>query len=183
LHPSIPGRKSYLRTPSAEDFEAWVALRQVSRAFLEKWEPIWAADEFSRSAFRQRIRIYEQRAREDEGYNFFIFGNGSHDLLGGISLSHVRRGVSQSATLGYWMGAPYAGKGFMKDALATLIGAAHSRFGFHRIDAACLPHNDVSRHLLLKCGFQQEGYAKAYAKIAGRWEDHLLFGRNVDHGW
>ena len=32
-------------------------------------------------------------------------------LVGGINLSNVRRGVAQAASVGYWMGQPYAGQG------------------------------------------------------------------------
>lgn len=173
---ALQGERVYLREPGLGDFEGWSNVRQRSRAYLEKWEPTWAADEFSRFAFRQRIRIYAQRARDDEGYAFFIFDKQSDQLVGGLTLSHVRRGVSQSATLGYWIGEEYAGKGLMKDALRTLLAVAGSRFGLHRLEAACLPHNERSRRLLLTCGFEPEGFAKSYVKIAGRWEDHQLFG-------
>ena len=30
--------------------------------------------------------------------------------------------------------------------------------------------------MLLKAGFTQEGLARAYLRINGIWEDHLLFG-------
>lgn len=174
---ALQGERVYLREPEIGDFDEWADLRQRSRAYLEKWEPTWASDEFSRFAFRHRIRIYAQRARDDEGFAFFIFDKQSNQLLGGLTLSHVRRGVSQSATLGYWIGEQHAGKGLMKDALRTLLGVAGQRFGFHRLEAACLPHNERSSHLLLKCGFELEGFAKSYVKIAGRWEDHQLFGK------
>jgi ribosomal-protein-alanine N-acetyltransferase len=29
--------------------------------------------------------------------------------------------------------------------------------------------------LLLRAGFQQEGYAREYLCIEGKWQDHLLF--------
>jgi ribosomal-protein-alanine N-acetyltransferase len=32
-----------------------------------------------------------------------------------------------------------------------------------------------SRALLLRTGFQQEGYARNYLLIDGKWQDHLLF--------
>ena len=31
-------------------------------------------------------------------------------LVGGLTLGQIKRGVVQAATLGYWIGAPYAGK-------------------------------------------------------------------------
>ena len=177
---AIHGRKVSLRSPRMTDFEEWVMLRKNSRAYLEPWEPIWPEDEFSRRAFRQRVSVYNERAAHDDGHSFFVFDKNTGALVGGLTLSHIRRGVSQSGTLGYWMGQSYAGQGMMKDSILALASVAQARFGLHRLEAACIPRNDRSRHLLLACGFQPEGYAQAYVKIAGIWEDHLLFGRLVD---
>jgi len=173
---AIEGKNVLLRYPRMADFEAWKDLREISRRYIEPWEPTWSDDEFSRRNFRLRVNIYNERAIKDEGYSYFIFDKMNGALVGGLTLSHIRRGVSQSATLGYWMGEPYAGKGFMKDAVLALADASRTRLNFHRIEAACIPRNERSRCLLLACGFQPEGYAKAYVKIAGQWEDHLLFG-------
>ena len=172
----ITGEKCFLRAPEQGDFAPWVALRQQSRDFLEKWEPSWTAEEFSRSGFRYRLRVYSSRAQEDQAYVFFIFDLTSQALIGGLTLSHVRRGVSLSAALGYWVGEPFARQGYMTDAIKTIIREARPRFGLHRLEAACLPRNEASRRLLLKCGFEAEGYARQYVKIANTWEDHLLFG-------
>ena len=177
---AIIGVKSSLRRPRVADFEEWKKLRLTSRNFLEPWEPKWTDDEFLPSTFRQRVSIYNERATRDDGHSFFIFDKTSGVLVGGLTLSHIRRGVSQSGSLGYWMGEPYAGKGYMKDAILAVISVAKDRFGLHRIEAACIPSNGASRHLLLTCNFHAEGYAKSYVKIAGKWEDHLLFGRVVD---
>ena len=177
---AIHGNKVVLRRPRLGHFEEWKTLRLNSRNHLEEWEPTWDGNEFSRSAFRQRISVYNERAANDDGHSFFLFHKDSAALVGGLTLSYIRRGVSQSGTLGYWMGESYAGMGLMKDAILALITVARPRFGLHRLEAACIPRNDRSRYLLLACGFEAEGYAKAYVKIAGQWEDHLLFGRVVD---
>nr|WP_196504988.1 GNAT family protein [Aestuariivirga litoralis] len=176
----ITGKRVFLRPPRLSDQSEWALLRQNSRAHLERWEPTWSPDEFTRSAFRFRLRVYAQRAQDDQSYSFFIFNRETGAMMGGLTISHVRRGVSQSASLGYWMGLPFAGQGLMKDALLAVVQAAYPVFGLHRLEAACIPHNHRSRQLLLSCGFDQEGYARSYVKIAGRWEDHLLFGRVVD---
>ena len=57
-----------------------------------------------------------------------------------------------------------------------MIPFAFGPLGLHRLEAACLPTNDASGNLLLKAGFTEEGYAKAYLKINGEWRDHVLFG-------
>ena len=131
-------------------------------------------DALTRRSFMQRLRSQVNDWREDRGYTLMIFAE-SDRLIGGISLTHVRRGVAQTASLGYWIGAPYARQGFMKEAVSILLGFAYDGVGLHRVEAACLPSNEASRRLLQSVGFRQEGFARAYLRIAGAWRDHLLF--------
>ncbi len=63
----------------------------------------------------------------------------------------------------------------MTDALKGIVAYAFDELGLHRLEAACLPTNIPSQRLLRRTGFTEEGFARAYLKINGRWEDHLLF--------
>lgn len=175
--PLIEGAGVFLRAPSMSDYEEWADLRERSRAFLVPWEPEWPADDLTRSAFRNRLRRYAAEIRDDLSYPFLIFRTGDRRLIGGASLSNVRRGVAQSANLGYWMGARYAGQGYMSAAIAATIPFSHGALGLKRIEAACIPENQASVRLLEKSGFQREGYARKYLCIAGQWQDHLLYAR------
>ena len=167
--PLLRGEGLYLRPATPGDFSSWTRLRATSRAFLEPWEPTWPDDDLTQAAFRRRLR------RQDEAYAFLIFDQTSDGLLGGITLGGVRRGVSQSGTLGYWMGAPHAGKRRMTRAVATTVEFAFSKLRLHRVEAACIPDNAPSIALLERNGFQREGYAREYLKIDGAWRDHVLF--------
>ena len=165
----------YLRFPVQRDWRNWAALRAESRDFLAPWEPTWAYDALTRGAFRRRLKMYKTEMRQGVTYSFLIFRRVDDVLLGGITLSNLRRGVAQSATLGYWIGAPYGNQGYMTDSLAAILEFAFSRIGLHRVEAACLPANEASRRLLLRSGFREEGYAREYLRISGRWQDHQLF--------
>jgi ribosomal-protein-alanine N-acetyltransferase len=173
--PELSGRGLRLRLPSMNDYEEWVRLREQSRAFLSPWEPVWQQDDLTRSAFRQRVKRYGRDLRSDTGYAYFVFSGQSGRLVGGLTLSNVRRGVAQTASLGYWIGAQYARRGYMSAAVAVVVGYAFDQLRLHRIEAACLPTNEPSIRLLRRCGFAEEGYARRYLKIAGSWQDHLLF--------
>lgn len=170
------GKRLYLRRPRVADFEEWAALRAQSRGFLTPWEPTWPRDALSEDSFRRRVRRASQEWRDEAGYGLFLVRFNDEALLGGITIGSVRRGVAQAATLGYWLGAPHARQGYMTEAVHCALGFGFERLGLHRIEAACLPNNVASRGLLLKCGFREEGVAREYLKIAGRWTDHLLFG-------
>jgi len=170
----VRGDGVYLRPPEMRDFEAWAGLRERSRAFLTPWEPTWPGDDLTRAAFRRRLRRNDQEIANDEAYPFLVFSS-KDVLLGGLTLGQVKRGVAQSATLGYWMGAPYAGKGYMACAVRAVISFSFATLRLHRLEAACLPHNQPSIRLLQNVGFTREGYARAYLRINGDWQDHLLF--------
>ena len=94
--------------------------------------------------------------------------------LGAERLCHG--GVAQAGSLGYWMGLPYVRHGYMTAAVRAIIPFAFGTLRLHRLEAACLPHNEPSRRLLNRAGFQEEGLAQAYLKINGDWRDHRLFG-------
>ncbi len=176
LPPVLRGGRLYLRTPLMDDYNAWASLRLNSREFLAPWEPSWPADDLTRAAFRSRIKRYMRDLADDTAYPFFIFDQ-NNDLAGAITIANVRRGVAQMASLGYWIGSPFAGQGLMTEAVQTVMGYAFGQLRLHRVEAACLPANEPSRRLLLRCGFTQEGYARQYLQINGMWQDHLTFAR------
>jgi ribosomal-protein-alanine N-acetyltransferase len=174
--PTIRAPRVTLRAPILSDYPQWARLREESHAFLAPWEPIWPVDDLTKLAFRRRIRRYQREIRNGTGYPFFIFSPDEETLLGGLTLAQIQRGVTQSGVLGYWMGAPHAGKGLMSAAVRAVIGFAFDTIHLNRIEAACLPHNAASTALLEKVGFTREGYARKYLCIDGRWQDHVLYG-------
>jgi ribosomal-protein-alanine N-acetyltransferase len=172
--PLVRGDGLYLRPAIAADYAAWARLREQSRAFLAPWEPTWLSDDLTRAAFRRRLRRQAEDIAGDESFAFLIFDATSDELLGGLTLGGIRRGVAQAATLGYWMGAPHAGKGRMTRAVAAVVRFGFDSLRLHRIEAACIPDNAPSIALLERNGFQREGFARAYLKINDAWRDHIL---------
>ncbi len=171
---TIRGDGIHLRPAETRDYEDWSRLRDGSRTFLTPWEPIWPADDLTRAAFRRRLRANAEEIESDEAYPFLIFRD-DEALLGGLTIGQVRRGVSQTATLGYWMGENFAGRGYMSRAVRAAAQFAFSALRLHRLEAACLAHNDASIRVLVNTGFRREGFARSYLRINGMWQDHLLF--------
>lgn len=171
----LDGTRIYLHPPRYRDWRGWADLRARSREFLVPWEPTWLPDALSRAAYRRRLRHTALEWRDDSSYSFLILRRQDESIIGGVTLSQVRRGVAQTASLGYWIGAPYARQGYMTEAIQCLMPFAFDRLGLHRLEAACLPHNQASRSLLAKIGFREEGYARGYLRINGSWRDHVLY--------
>ncbi|GLK56922.1 ribosomal-protein-alanine N-acetyltransferase [Methylopila capsulata] len=174
LVPTVAGEGVTLRTPQMADYQAWADLRSASRSFLRPWEPIWPADDLTRLAYRRRLKRYVREIEQDQAYPFFVF-DAEGQLVGGVTLSQVRRGVAQTCSVGYWMGERHAGRGLMTKAVRALAPFVFTQLKLRRIEAACLPFNAASIRLLEKTGFQKEGYAREYLCIDGVWQDHLLY--------
>jgi ribosomal-protein-alanine N-acetyltransferase len=173
--PVVLAERIALHYPVIEDYPAWAGLRAQSRDFLTPWEPAWPEDELLKSAFRRRLRLYARAIRAEDAHPFFVIRRGDNRLLGGLTISNIRRGVTQAGTLGYWVGAPYACNGYMTEAVRAALRFCFGRLALHRVEAATLPDNQPSRRLLTACGFQEEGYARRYLKINGIWQDHVLY--------
>ena len=173
--PLIRSEGLLLRAPRMDDYVDWAQLRQESRSFLAPWEPVWPVDDLTRQSFRRRMKRYHDDMIAELAYTLFIFEPTTGSLMGGMTLGNVRRGVSQSATLGYWMGQPFAGRGIMTKAVRVMKVFAFEKLGLRRIEAGCIPNNIASIRVLEANGFEREGYAREYLCIAGVWQDHFLY--------
>jgi ribosomal-protein-alanine N-acetyltransferase len=171
----IEGRGVRLRPPALQDFEEWRALREESRAHLTQWEPSWSAREATRDWFRNRLKLMERDRRDGAALPLFIARRSDGRLVGGVTLSRIRRDAIRSASIGYWVGERHLGKGYATAAVAAALAHAVDQLTLNRIEAAVQPGNEPSLRLLARCGFRQEGLARDYLFINGAWRDHLLF--------
>lgn len=179
--PLVKGRL-ILCQPIMEHWSDWAQLRSESRNFLQPWEPTWPRDSLTQAAFRRRLRNHARDRETGAGFSFLVFRAEDDALLGGVTLSEIRRGVAQAATIGYWIGERYGRMGYMSEAVECVIAHVFDTLDLHRLEAACLPVNEPSRRLLEGRGFRMEGLAQSYLKIDGSWRDHLLFAL-IDSDW
>lgn len=175
------GERVTLRVGDPADWRAWREVRMASRDFLTPWEPSWAANGLTYDFFCGNLRRHWREWKSGTDYAFLVFsGNGQGgehaQLIGSVALNDIQRGIAQKGTLGYWIGMPYAGQGLMTEAVGLVRDFAFTTLNLHRIEASCIPHNEPSKRLLERLGFEQEGFARSYLKINGHWEDHLLWG-------
>jgi len=93
-------------------------------------------------------------------------------LVGVFNLSQISYGNFCSAYLGYFAFEPFAGQGYMTEALGLVLRFAFRALGLHRVEANIQPENTPSIRLAKRCGFELEGYSPRYLKVGGRWRDH-----------
>ncbi len=165
-----------------EDWSAWAAVRRASRDFLVPWEPTWSHDSLTQQAFRRRLRVQQRERLAGTSCGLLIFDRDNGQVIGGITIGDIRRGVAMACSIGYWVGEPYARSGYMTESVAAVLTHVFDTLRLHRVEAACLPNNEASQRLLIKLGFHEEGLARCYLKIDGKWQDHRLFAI-LDADW
>ena len=87
-------------------------------------------------------------------------------------MSQIFLGNFRNAYLGYSAFVPFAGQGYMTEALRLVLGEAFGPLGLHRLEANIQPENRSSIALVRRCGFEREGFSPRYLKVGGRWRDH-----------
>ena len=178
--PRIETERLTLRLPAHGDWRAWAWVREASAAHLTQWEPVWADDHLARKAFTNRVYWALRAETQGLALPLLLIRREDAALLGAVTLDNIRRGPVQAATLGYWIGAPHARRGYMREAVAALVNHAFTTLDLSRLESACLPENAASRGVLENCGFKYEGVAQSYLQINGRWRNHVLYA-NLRH--
>ena len=154
----------FLRSPTPRDEAEFLALVRGSRALHRPW-----VDPPDTPA---RFRRYLRRCRDDDYRGLLACRREDGAIVGVFNISQIVRGQLQSAYLGYWVGAPHAGRGYMAKGLALVLRHAFRKLRLHRLEANLQPGNARSRKLARAAGFRKEGFSPRYVKILGRWRDH-----------
>jgi [ribosomal protein S5]-alanine N-acetyltransferase len=177
------GPRVVLRPLEPADGDAWREVRRRNRDWLEPWEPRPepGSPDLLRDhgAFRARCASAARQRHLDTAHPLGIF---LHDggLVGEINLSGIQRGPFQSAHVGYWIDQAQAGRGLVPEALVLVLRLAFEELSLHRVEIAIVPRNRASRRVVEKLGLREEGIAREYLQIRGRWEDHVRYGITAD---
>lgn len=145
-----------------------------NREHLEPWEPEKSRRFYQLEATRERLVNMQDNFLNDRAVHFAAFTMDRQQLMGVSNFTGINRGAFQACYLGFSIGEQFQGQGFMHEFLKPCMHYIFAQKGLHRIMANHLPHNTRSARLLHKLGFEREGYAKRYLKIAGQWQDHIL---------
>jgi ribosomal-protein-alanine N-acetyltransferase len=154
----------FLRPPTRPDQEEFISLMKASRAFHSPWATAPADEE--------RFSAYLADARRADFEAMLLCRTKDGAILGFFNLSQIVRRGFQSAYLGYAVGKPFAGQGYMREGLELVLRHAFVAMRLHRVEANIQPSNTSSLALARGAGFRREGFSPRYLKIGGRWRDH-----------
>jgi [ribosomal protein S5]-alanine N-acetyltransferase len=156
------------------DADALAALLVENREFLSPWEPIRADSFYTPDGQREVIDRVLRDHELGSGVSHVILDDDGQ-VAGRINLHGIVRGALQSCGIGYWVSQAAGGRGVATAALARMTGLAFDELGLHRVQAETLVGNARSQRVLERNGFVRYGLAPQYLKIAGRWQDCVMY--------
>jgi [ribosomal protein S5]-alanine N-acetyltransferase len=161
-----------LRSPSMRDRDEFLELVRRSRELHRPWVfPPKNANEFA---------DYIKRTRQPDFEALLLYRRGDRAMVGLFNVSQIFYGALCSAYLGFWIGAPYAGQGYMTEGMGLVLRHVFRVLELHRIEANIQPGNVASIALARKTGFRREGLSPRYLKVGGRWRDHERWAITVE---
>jgi [ribosomal protein S5]-alanine N-acetyltransferase len=156
------------------DAEALASTQRANRDFLAPWDAVRDDDYFTVEAQRNVVRV-ELGAHERGTMMPRVIVDSDGQLVGRININGITRGAFQSASIGYWVSQSHGGRGLASAAVAEVIDIAFNGLGLHRLQAETLLNNVPSQRVLIRNGFRPFAIAPSYLKIAGEWQDFILF--------
>ena len=96
---------------------------------------------------------------------------------GGIGVHRAQDVHRCTATVGYWLGEKFWGRGVMTQALTAVTDFCFDNFPLRRISAEVFSNNPASARVLEKAGFTLEGRLKNHVIKEGQLLDSLLYAR------
>jgi len=124
----------------------------------------------------QDAHEFLQRANSEEpAMKFCIEIEGA--AVGGIGVHPGQDVYRRTATVGYWLGEQFWGRGVMTEVVTAVTDFCFDNFPLHRISAEVFANNPASARALEKAGFIFEARLKNNVMKDGQVLDSLLYAR------
>lgn len=172
--PLIQTKRAHLAVLRPDQVSLLVDYINKNKEHLAPWDPLRSPEYYALESCKERLTAEWKAFQEQRSLCLFAFKRDGTAIIGRISFTNIVRGPFQACHLGYSIDSDFQGQGLMTELLEAAIDYVFTELKLHRIMANYLPRNKASARVLEKLGFEIEGKARAYLKIAGNWEDHIL---------
>ena len=154
------------------DRDEFLAMVEASRDLHRPWAyPPHRPDQFDELV---------ARCSHDDSLCLLACDARTSAIAGVFTVSQIVRGAFQSAFLGYYASAAFAGRGYMREGIGLVLDYAFGPLALHRLEANIQPANANSIALARGAGFRLEGYSPRYLLIGGQWRDHERYALTAD---
>lgn len=172
-----------LRLPVESDRAEFIRAMTASDEHLRPWMPRRQDGETTDGWFTRSLERANREWTQGIGVRCYGFLDDGR-MAGAFSLNNIVRGVFQNADAGWMVMADCLRRGIATEGVTALLDLALSSapqgLGLHRVQANIIPRNIASLRVARKCGFREEGLARAMIQINGVWEDHVMFAKLAD---
>lgn len=103
------------------------------------------------------IQMMNSKIDENTDINWGVCLKDSDKIIGFMGFYRVQP-ESYRTEIGYMILPEYDGKGYVSEAVTTMLKYAFHTVGFHSIEAVIDPNNFASEKVLLKNGFRKEAH-------------------------
>jgi ribosomal-protein-alanine N-acetyltransferase len=107
--------------------------------------------------------------------SFRWFINLEGNIVGHVGLTNINK-MMLTAEIGYGLGEKYQGRGLASAGVRLLIQNVFEQTPLRKLVALVHEQNLPSRRLLLRIGFQEEGFLREHYIINGKAENEVIFG-------
>ncbi|MHB8130603.1 MAG: GNAT family N-acetyltransferase [Mobilitalea sp.] len=171
---SYETERLFLRILDRNDAVAVLDYYTRNKDFLKEWEPTRSEEFYTKIFQREQLENEFQKIHDRNSLRLWIYKkNDEKKIIGTISFTDITAGCFQSCRLGYKLDWREINHGYISEAIQKGIDIIFNDYGLHRIEANIMPKNTRSLWVVEKLGFKNEGLAKQYLMINGRWEDHI----------
>jgi [ribosomal protein S5]-alanine N-acetyltransferase len=122
----------------------------------------------------QWISSHRAEFERDEAVHFAVTLRERGKLCGACGL--VINANDANAELGYWIAAPYWGRGYATEAAREVVRYGFEELRLHRVYAAHFGNNPASGRVLAKIGMSYEGTLREHHRKYGDYEDRVAYG-------
>src|SRR5258706_1087721 len=136
---------------------------------------------WSYPAWTERSQAQEWLIHIQEGYHTgntlqLAIERNTYLILIGTCTLYQFHVASRRAEIGYALGRPYWGSGYMHEALQMLLRYAFETLNLNRLEAAIDPRNLASASVLERLGFVKEGLLQERWIVNEKVSDTALYG-------
>jgi ribosomal-protein-serine acetyltransferase len=146
-------------------------LTDQNREHLRKWLS-WVDKVVSVQDTRNFIKLSLKQFEANKGIQAGIWYK---EMLVGV-IGCETDPEDKTATIGYWLAAPFQSHGIMTKACRALIEYLFREKAMNRIEIRCAVENKRSRAIPERLGFTQEGVIRNAELLNGRYVDHVIYG-------
>ena len=159
-----------LRSVAPADAIALDALITADRERLARFMP-WASGQTIQGTREFIGAALEQEAGKNGFQAVLVVDEGA--LAGTVGFHRIDR-ANLTTSIGYWLAAPYEGRGLMTAAVGALLTHAFEVWGLHRVELRIAPANERSRALAARLGFTEEGVMRGAERFGDDHRDLIM---------